>query len=326
MAKKGKKQKKAKEGQGREGRDLEKLVSRIKQILCGVDAKITSPDYIKGKISEYNREIDISIKYKAGDEEKLVIVECRDRTNKADSGVSWIEQIVTKKTDVGADKAIAVTSLVFSKPAVLTAKHYEIELRQMVGLTREVALMWLEGLNMSISFFRTDIEACSFVLADSQGKPERYDVLPDTEVPTLIDKSNGNSVELTEVWQRVFVNNEKLLDELKPNARPVVVRSKIPLAGKYQVLINGTLRDPLMVVMENKLWNESSDPQSIAAKQYSNEEKEVLAEVIDLEIKPSDQAFQITIKRQNNSDDIQSIVETDRSKGSHLYAEIKDRP
>ncbi len=321
-----KKRKNTKKGDGRGGRNLEKLVSRINQILYGVDAKITSPDYIKGKISKYKREIDVSIKYKAGNEEKLVIVECRDRTNKADSGVSWIEQIVTKKLDVGANKAIAVTSSVFSKPAVLTAKHYEIELRQMVELTKEVALTWLEGLNMSISFFRTDIIACAFVLTDSQGRPEIFDVLPDTEIPMLIDKTSGNTVELTKVWQKVFIDNEKLLNELKPNTNAITVKAKIPLADKYQVRINDTLRDPLMVVMENKLWNESSNPQLIEAKQYSNEKKETLAEVIDLEIKPSDQAFQITIKRQSNNDDIQAAVKTDISKGSHLYAEIKPKP
>ena len=91
----------------RAGRDLEQLVAHLETFLGPQGAEIQSPDYLPDRVTGERREVDISIRLHVGSAPVLVIAECRDRSRVED--VTWIEQLASKRDDVGAAKAIAVS-------------------------------------------------------------------------------------------------------------------------------------------------------------------------------------------------------------------------
>ena len=71
----------------------------------------------------------------------LVILECRDRGGVQD--VSWIDQVVGKRDDVGADKAIAVSQSGFTGAAQKHARSVGDRTRDGVLMNlAEAEFMW----------------------------------------------------------------------------------------------------------------------------------------------------------------------------------------
>ena len=122
-------------------RSFEKLVSRIEQALAGGAVTVTSPDHIPCITTGTSREVDVSIRTRVGSAEILVTVECRDRVAVQD--VTWIEQLVTKKKNIGAAKTIAVAASGFSAEAARIARENGIDLRILDEITDEDIKNWM---------------------------------------------------------------------------------------------------------------------------------------------------------------------------------------
>ena len=86
------------------------------------------------------REVDASIRYTVGTSPLLITVECRDRGRTQD--ITWIEQLITKKQNIGANLTIAVTPEGLTRSAMLLAKQNNIEVRLLKNLTSEEILKW----------------------------------------------------------------------------------------------------------------------------------------------------------------------------------------
>jgi hypothetical protein len=125
----------------RAGRSLELLVQALEQLLAGSPVEIRSPDYIKGRNSGSLREVDVSLRSRLGSVSVLVIIECRDREQRQD--VTWIEQLASKREDVGADKAVAVSAGGFSAGARNLARAKQVDLRSLESLGPDVVYDWL---------------------------------------------------------------------------------------------------------------------------------------------------------------------------------------
>lgn len=125
----------------RAGRSLELLVQALEQLLAGAPVEIRSPDFIMGRSSETTREVDVSLRSTVGSVSVLVIIECRDRAKPQD--VTWIEQLASKREDVGADKAVAVAAGGFSAGARNLARSKQVDLRSLEELEPHVVFDWL---------------------------------------------------------------------------------------------------------------------------------------------------------------------------------------
>lgn len=124
------------------GRDLEQLVARLEGALAGAGVTITSPDFFTGRNSGVAREIDVSLRHDSPSSGPiLVMVECRDRGGAQD--VTWIDGLVGKRDDVGADRAIAVSRSGFSAGAESYARAKGINLRRLHNITDEDVLSWV---------------------------------------------------------------------------------------------------------------------------------------------------------------------------------------
>lgn len=110
-------------------RQFEQLVARIEADAGPLGITVTSPDRIRCKITGRLREVDVSLRTKVGTSTILVTIECRKRRPKQD--VTWIEQLATKKSNIGASRTIAVSSAGFSAEAEAMALHHGIDLRRL---------------------------------------------------------------------------------------------------------------------------------------------------------------------------------------------------
>lgn len=116
-------------------REFEKLVARIEQDSRPLDWIVRSPDKIRSKITGRMREVDASVQRPIKGQKELIVIECRKRSSRQD--VTWIEQLATKKTSLGADRLLAVCSTGFSDEAKRVAEHFRIELRTVNELSVE---------------------------------------------------------------------------------------------------------------------------------------------------------------------------------------------
>ena len=81
---------------------------------------------VKGKSSIKKREIDVALFIDLGNRTFFIAIECRDWNKKV--GIDWIEQLITKKHNVNADRMVAVSRLGFTNDAQLLAGENGIEL------------------------------------------------------------------------------------------------------------------------------------------------------------------------------------------------------
>jgi hypothetical protein len=219
-----------------EWREFERLIARIEADAGPHGLVVTSPDRLRCKVTGRLREVNASIRAKVGTTEMLVTIECRRRSKIQD--VTWIEQLATKKTSIGADRTIAVSVSGFSSEAQTAASHSGITLRKVSDLTAadvnpllgmDLVMFWHKACAITGAGIRT-------YRAGEEIVPEPDDidyVLPaDTDLftPIFHDVKDGSSWSLNDVWRKV---QETLnpYSEIEKAAPPVVRTARVPYQG-----------------------------------------------------------------------------------------------
>lgn len=197
----------------RKGKDFEKLVALLEESLTPQGITVTSPEYFTGKQSLSRREVDITLRSTIGSSQILVIVECRERDGTED--VRWVEEVIGKIPDIGADKAVIVSSDGFSKGAINLAKAQGIEIRTLQEVDPSEFSSWLairtirKQLRM-VNFFNTTI-----VFPEGIGNNVTISPQINTHDKIFRMKKNGNRVSFFDLW--LMAKTESLYVSLKPN-------------------------------------------------------------------------------------------------------------
>lgn len=131
--------------QTKKWRKLERLVASIENHLKPQGA-VVKYSHKRRDIHGRLREVDATIEYKIGSVPILIIVECRDRKGK--QGVGWIEQLVTKRENLGANQVVAVSTSGFSKPAMDLAKKKSIQLRLISEISDKTVVGWTKHIEV----------------------------------------------------------------------------------------------------------------------------------------------------------------------------------
>lgn len=105
------------------GKAFEDVVSWIHSAMHKT-AAITPNDHLEDKITGEMRQIDITIRMSDGFTSVLVIVEVRDHVRRV--GTGYVEEVQSKRSSVGADAAVIVSSSGFTGPAKKKARHFSI--------------------------------------------------------------------------------------------------------------------------------------------------------------------------------------------------------
>lgn len=203
----------------RKGRDLEKLTAILEEHLSLHGIQVTSPDYIRGRKSNSNREVDISLRSRIGSAEILIIVECRDRQGVED--VTWLEQLAKKREDVKADKAIAVSSVGFTSGAANIAQAEGIELRTMEEVDPAEMLLWFEAREMTAFVYSVNFSHVSINLVSPDKADIEYDINEierpnfDINTPIFQRKRDRSQSSFMDIWGNF--RREELYDDITPN-------------------------------------------------------------------------------------------------------------
>ena len=142
---------------------FEQQIHRIYELLEGSGAQVTWADHIPDPDNpSQTRQIDISIRK----EWKLILVECRDHKSRQD--VQWIEELIGRRTSLGADSIIAVSSSGFTAGALKKANRYGIIPRDLRELTEREIKSWGSPVAVTMYFYQySDLEVslCSSLRA-----------------------------------------------------------------------------------------------------------------------------------------------------------------
>jgi hypothetical protein len=273
----------------RKGRDFEKLVARIETILSGTEFKIRSPDRILDIHTGKEREIDISLRMKAGTHEILIIFECRARKKKED--VRWIEELSSKKASVQAAKAVAVSSSGFSQEAQQKAKMLNIELRLIEKLNLEDIQAWCSASGMT--FFKKYNQPISAILVTSNHTPFPLPENSRTDASIFRNIFNTN-FSLNDLVHNVLEQHPEVFSNLLDNKEPEYKWINILLDAPIYLLNGDTSIDINEVRVHLKLWIETVYVDASEIIQYSGEGGKPLTQAITFDLDIHENKFKVT--------------------------------
>jgi len=113
---------------------FEDLAARIQQSLSP-EAEVKQNEYILGKRSKRQRQIDIALRKSVGQYELLIIIDCKD--NKRPVDVKGVEGFIGLTKDVGANKGAIISAKGFTKSAYRRAIDAGIDLYTLVDAEAE---------------------------------------------------------------------------------------------------------------------------------------------------------------------------------------------
>ncbi len=284
----------------REGRELELLIAHLEECLSKSEIKITSPDRIEDKITGEKREVDVSLRATVGSHDVLIILECRDRKNIGDS--TWIEQLATKRDDLGANKAIAVSSSGFTTGAVKKARSKNIELRMLEELTADNIRDWFPIKTLKNRSVSLEIAAkVDLRNPRDQKKVENFiKKLKDEEIfhkTIILDHDSTTTISISEL---IYDKHEPEIEQFNKAGNYILIKEGILYPKNrtigYKLLINkkGVVIDQIKYTTKFNITVIESPIQSI--KSYkSNDER--FADIIRFGSSPPlnpGQSFEIT--------------------------------
>lgn len=233
----------------RKGKDVEEIAERLHKLILGPGWEIKSPDRITDKITGQSREVDVSIRLKSGYISILIIVECRDRDIE---DVMWIEQLVTKCKNLGADKLIAVSSTGFTEPAKKSAEHYGIVTQVLSKINPDDIKSWLYGSSVGTccGFYRfTNI---SLKLTGSEH------IYPVTNIEDKLFLFENGNYNFNDIFRIEVLNKQQdLFSDVKIDGSKIIKRIDLSILNKYSIKADN-LEIYLIesFVVEVELWYE----------------------------------------------------------------------
>jgi len=238
---------------------------------------VSSPYVGKDIHTGGSREIDVGIVDIVGTTPVLIAVECRDRRKTQD--VTWIEQLVTKCTSIGASVIIAVSKTPFSAEAQAKAAIYGVKLRRMESLTAEDIRGW-----MAISSFheiKRQLEPVSVRVA-----VVKEGIFGPTPIPihskVFIFRPTNTRLSLLECLKQTVDNNTTSIFGTPSGPTPPETKT-ITIAVPPETLFmehDGTELSVREIVAEFRVWHEVVEHPLVFAARYSDSDG-VIAEVAE---------------------------------------------
>lgn len=222
----------------RKGKDLELLVESLEKALGGNKGfKITSPDKLPDKTDKNGgtREVDVLARGFIGTCPVTIIFECRDRDGNEDK--TWIEQIATKRDDVGANVAVAVSSSGFSEGAKDKAEYHNVQLRTIDEGGFEDFSTWFGSPFMKVSYSHWELFSIG-LLFNTVEEIEQFKKYCEANKETYTNVKLKN-IKNGGIWTLKQIFDVQQLpdayDKIAPDKPPIVVDVLVHLDGWLQV-------------------------------------------------------------------------------------------
>lgn len=104
---------------------LEELVASIQKQLAP-EAIVEHNVHIRGRVTDVDRQVDVLVTQMIGQYKMIIALDCKDTKRSIDT--KGVEEFAGLVADIGANKGVLVCPSGFTKAALKTAKHHQIEL------------------------------------------------------------------------------------------------------------------------------------------------------------------------------------------------------
>jgi Restriction endonuclease len=218
-----------------------------------------------------------------------VIIECRDHKQRQD--IKWIEQIATKKDDINANKAIAVSSSGFTKAAKDKARAKNIELRTLTEIDPKEIMEWFQAKKLTAYCLNYALIEVFFVLngsiedSQTEGFQKFIKSFSGTSlnyVKILVDPEIDDVLSLDDCISR---RSDRIIEDFKPtNEKKIVEFNIIPQneeAGFFIKTQDESIRLK-QIKFKVEIWHEFTEAKIDSILSYDNE-KNSLVQVVSVE-------------------------------------------
>lgn len=290
------------------GRNFEILVKLLEERLGPSGITVTSPDYIRGKKSSDVQEIDISLKGKMGTSDALGIIECRE--HKKPQGLQWIQQIESKRDDVGAHMAMAVSSSGFTEPAVKYALSVGIKLRTLEKVDPVELVQWFQLQEVTQYIQNALFKNVLLHLAHPNPSSLRFPSFVrkaikkehfDADAPIFRRKLDGTKASWNDIWKSCPI--DKLFADFPKDGTRVSRQIEISMINRsdcFQIITTTKPVDLVSADVDAELWIEVKKYPLTALRQYRSNDK-ILSQSAEFDIELSGQKFAIELHRNHET-------------------------
>lgn len=197
-----------------ESKEFEQLVAHIEQAAVPRGAVVKWNEYIPDIQTGTPRQCDVTIRYKIGTVDILVVIEARKRKKKDD--VSWLGELKERRDAVGASKIIGVSSSGFSKELLRKAELSAIELRTLAEVTPSDIEAWFLPPGGTVHVFRLVEEVlCAFYLVGPNGQPEMEPLgVIDSEMPVFYHNHVASPFSTSVFFQLLELHDPKAFQDI----------------------------------------------------------------------------------------------------------------
>jgi hypothetical protein len=186
-------------GMATEWEEYERLVARIERVLADSGAVVKHNDKILDRVTGRKRQVDASIRFTSDGVTRLITVECRKRGKR--QSVSWIEELATKRRDLGAKRTIAVSQKPVSAQAKKKAARHSIDLRQLSEISEEDIRGWLNVRTVTHRLFRANLRSFHPMVYAADNSTNPIAVFP-SDLPDGMDSGNGEMFVVRETGEK----------------------------------------------------------------------------------------------------------------------------
>lgn len=255
-------------------KEFQDIIADI-QIQLSKESEVKSPDYIRGVFTKIDREVDVSIRTKIGLYDFLTVIECRDHKRPVD--IKYIEEMVSKRDDIRANKLIIISKEGFSKTAKELARIRGLEL---LKFSDSEDFNWDEFISTSVITIHQkhyDILSLDFIMKDDKNI-EPLDGMKEVDTKNgtqFLFNKDYNPVEYQTIIQNAVRENSGKIEQFFPETGDRIfqmeVRIHYPLYFKidefYRPILKlktvlklyiETIEKPLNLLMKRKLTDDDT--------------------------------------------------------------------
>ena len=297
-----------------EWKEFEQLVARIEKDAGPLGLIVRSPDKILCKITGRKREVDVSIRSRAGTTDLLITIECRRRHPKQD--VTWIEQLATKRDAIGASCTIAVSSSGFTPNAQAVANRHGIQLRRLseVSVSEINSLMRLDFVQFNHKRAAPTRVALRLFREEpwTVPNPEQVDMeLPPTTdlfAPIFRNTETDYTWSLNDMWHQVQQVGDPFAD-IQKGQPPVIRTACFPYPGNVSVETPDGPKRLGDVILSMALWIEMEQVTLDAARkvEYAAPLGEEFHRVEFSSARTEEKDLRITLQMPKDSADLKDL-------------------
>ena len=256
------------------------------------------------------REVDATVRARAGTSDVLITIECRKRKHRQD--VTWIEQLATKKQLIGAARTLAVSSTGFSNDARTVAARLGIDLRavsdlSIADLNKLVTLDFVllnhkkaAIMKVGLRYFRDE----QWHLPDQANMDEFLPENTDTMKSIFCNTDTGHRWSLNDLWMQIQAAADPFVD-IERNGKTAFRTACFPYPGNVTIETPGgdhRLGDVLLSIAIS-MRNEKVSLEAATKIEYSSPDGLSLQRVEFKSREPTAGDFGVAVQLPKNSTD-----------------------